>query len=390
MIAQYLAGSIGQLVERSRAMIGQIPRDLPRNYDTLAERSRGQINAAIDDLRWLLDDPVFTDERFQPERLRKFKRVVSELDFLENVAIAALKKAQKEDHRLNGFLERVCHEVEYPGVIPVVTTLSQAYFHIYPDLRLLCVPLVEGQFLLHLPDLYHELAHPLLVEPDDPLLEPFQRRYASCSCVCLEYVQGEQSKEERRNGPERNRYVLQAWESSWAKYWLTEFFCDLFATFCVGPAFAWSHLHLTMKRGSDPYATPEYGATMHPADDARMSVILRGLELIGLSEESAKIASAWSSVLATLGARAEPEYIWCYPKWLLKQITEEALMGTRDIHVRIFRKADAGTVASDLNAAWDKFWEDPAGFPRWERTSVERLFQSSLIERIPSEFSDEK
>jgi hypothetical protein len=361
-------------------MIGQIPRDLPRNYDTLAERSRGQINAAIDDLRWLLDDPIFASERFQPERLRKFKRLVSELDFLENVAIAALKKAQKEDHSLNGFLERVCRESRYPGVIPVVTTLSQAYFHIYPDLRLLCVPLVEGQFLLHLPDLYHELAHPLLVEPDDPLLEPFQQRFTACSSACLEYVQGEQAKEERRNGPERNRYVLQAWESSWAKYWLTEFFCDLFAVFCVGPAFAWSHLHLAMKRGGDPYAIPEFAATMHPADDARMSVMLRGLELIGLSEESGTIASAWSSVLATLRARAEPEYIWCYPKQLLKQIAEEAFAGTHEIGVRIFRKGEAATVVSELNGAWDKFWEDPGGFPTWERASVERLFQSSFIE----------
>ena len=137
---------------------------------------------------------MFASERFQPERLRKFKRVVSDLDFLENVAIAALKKAQKEDHCLNGLLERVCHEIGYPGVILVATTLSQAYFHIYPDLRLLCVPLVEGQFLLHLPDLYHELAHPLLV---------------------------------------------------------------------------------------DPYTIPEFSATMHPADDARMSVMLYGLELIG-------------------------------------------------------------------------------------------------------------
>jgi len=381
MIAQYLAGSIAQLVERARAMTGQIPRDLPRTYDTLAEKSREQINSAIADLRWLLDDPLFATERFQPERLRKFKRVVSELDFLETVAIAALKKAQEEDHQLNAFLERVCREIDYPGVIPVVTTLSQNYFHIYPDLRLLCVPLVEGHFLLHLPDLYHELAHPLLVEPDDPVLEPFQRRFASCSFACLEYVQGEQAKDERRGRITRNRYMLRAWESSWAKYWVTEFFCDLFAVFCIGPAFAWSHLHLAMKRGGDPFAVPEFSAAMHPADDARMWVMLQGLELMGFTEQSCRIASAWSSVLTTLGARAEPEYVWCYPKPLLKQMAEEALVGTRDIHVRLLRNSEGSTVASELNAAWEKFWADPAGFPAWERASVDRLFRSSLTER---------
>jgi hypothetical protein len=376
VIARYLAGSIGQLVERARAMIGQIPRDLPRNYDTLAEISRRQINEAIEDLRFLLEDPVFTEERFQPERLRKFKRVVSDLDFLENAAVAALKKAQKEDHRLNGFLERVCREINYPGVIPVVSTLSQAYFHIYPDLRLLCVPLVEGQFLLHLPDLYHELAHPLLVEPDDPILAPFQERFASCSGVCMEYVQGEQAKEERRNGPQRTRYVLEAWESSWAKYWLTEFFCDLFAVFCAGPAFAWSHLHLALKRGGDPYAMPEFRATMHPADDARMSVMLHGLDLMGLEEERNRIGPAWSSVLGTLGVRPEPEYAWCYPTWLLKRIAEEALQGTRGIGVRIYQRGDSATAGAEMNKAWEEFWSEPSQFPAWEKRAVERLLGS--------------
>jgi len=65
-----------------------------------------------------------------------------------------------------------------------------------------------------------------------------------------------------------------ACESSWAKYWLTEFFCDLFAVFCVGPAFVWSHLHLAMKRRGDPYTTPDFSATMHPADDAREALRL--------------------------------------------------------------------------------------------------------------------
>jgi len=134
---------------------------------------------------------------------------------------------------------------------------------------------------------------------------------------------------------------------------------------------------LAMKRGGDPYATPEFGATMHPADDARMSVMLRGLELIGLAEESARLGSAWSSMLATLGARREPEYTWCYPKSLLKQIAEQALLGTQEINVRIFRSAEGGTVSSELNVAWERFWSDAVGFQAWERDAVERLFRCS-------------
>lgn len=374
MLDIYLAGSISQLIERARAMTANIPRDLPRAYDTLAESCRREIGSRIADLRWLKEDPIFSTEKFQPERVRKFKRVVSDLDFLETVAIVALKKAQAEDHRLNSFLERVCREISYPGTIPVVTTLSQDYFHIYPELRLLCVPLVEGNFLLHLPDLYHELAHPLLVEQNDPVIEPFQKKFASTLRECLRYVRAELVKEGRRNGPAKNQFMLKAWESSWAKYWLTEFYCDLFALFTVGPAFAWSHLHLAMKRGGEPFAVPELSASSHPADDARMQAMLYALELIGLSDASSRISAAWTTVNACLQAKPEPEYTWCFPKDLIRRIAADALVGTRELKVQVLDKSNTTSIAARLNVAWDKFWSEPDSFPSWERQQVKLLF----------------
>lgn len=378
MIDVYLAGSISQLIERARAMTANIPRDLPRAYDTLAETCRREISLRITDLRWLREDPMFATDKFQPERVRKFKRIVSDMDFLETVAIVALKKAQAEDHRLNAFLERVCREIAYPGTIPVVTTLSQDYFHIYPELRLLCVPLIEGNFLLHLPDLYHELAHPLLVEQDDPVIEPFQKRFASTFRRCLRYVREEQVKDDRRNGPAKNEFMLKAWESSWAKYWLTEFYCDLFALFTVGPAYAWSHLHLAMKRGGDPFAVPELSPSSHPADDARMSAMLYGLELIGFSDASSRISTAWTAVHASLRSEPEPEYTWCFPRDLLRQIATDALAGTRELGAKILEKSDTTSIAARLNAAWERFWSAPDTFPSWERQQVKLLFGDDI------------
>ena len=82
-----------------------------------------------------------------------------------------------------------------------MTTLSQQYFCIITELNLLCVPLTEGQFLLHLPDLYHELAHPLLVEEDDPLVEPLQAALFLALRDALGYLADELAKEDRRRGP---------------------------------------------------------------------------------------------------------------------------------------------------------------------------------------------
>ena len=61
------------------------------------------------------------------------------------------------------------------------------------------------------------------------------------------------------------------------KFWMVEFFCDLFAVYTLGPAYGWAHLHLSAKRGGDPFDVPMLSASSHPADDARMRVMLVAL-----------------------------------------------------------------------------------------------------------------
>ena len=151
----YYTGSVGQLIERARLLRAKIPRNLPRDYDTLAQVCNERLKHLLDRLRSLLDDQKFSLPHYQPERLRLLKRVVGDLDIIETVGIAALDRAKEDDHKLNALLERIAKEIRYPLVTPVVTTLSQQYFCIVTDLNLLCVPLTEGQFLA-----YVRLNHP--------------------------------------------------------------------------------------------------------------------------------------------------------------------------------------------------------------------------------------
>jgi hypothetical protein len=55
----------------------------------------------------------------------------------------------------------IAEELMFPLPAPVVSCQSHfsSYFHAFPGLNVLRVPLKEGHFLLHLPDLYHELGH---------------------------------------------------------------------------------------------------------------------------------------------------------------------------------------------------------------------------------------
>lgn len=369
----YFVGSVGQLIERARLLRAKVPRDLPRDYDTLAQACRERLKTLLERLRSLLDDPKFSLPHYQPERLRLFKRVVGDLDIIETVGIAALDRAKDDDHRLNALLERITKEIRYPLVTPVVTTLSQQYFCIVAELSLLCVPLTEGRFLLHLPDLYHELAHPLLTEQDDPLVEPFQEAHFKGILDAMAYLAAEQAKEDRRRGPAQPAFMLRRWEVCWVKYWMVELFCDLFAVYTLGPAFAWAHLHLSAKRGGDPFEVPVLGTSSHPADDARMRAMLAALRLAGFAGEAAAIGDRWAGLVTHADSAPEPEYHRCYPEELLEKIARHALAGVEAIGCRRAEAQTADPVHAALNEAWAEFWRDPAGYVEWERGAVASL-----------------
>jgi len=373
---EYLRGASAQLIERGRVLTAKIPRDLPRDYDTLAQTARQKISAQLNSLKQLVDSPIFKKSSHSRERLRLFKRIVAELDIVETIAIAALDRAKPDDHRLNVLLERIALEIRFPLVTPVITTLSQQYFHIYPDLNLLCVPLTEGQFLLHLPDLYHELAHPLLLEQDDPLIESFQEHFIDALKDVLKYLGDEQSKEDRRRGPVQLQFFLRAWEKAWIKLWMSELFCDLFAIYTLGPAFAWSHLHLAAKRGGSSFEVPLSASSSHPADDARMRTMLFGLNIAGFEAESEQIRSRWQSFLAESGAKPEAEYHRCYPDSILKTIAEHARQGLIGTQLRIANTNTTDPIHSLLNEAWRIFWQAPDLYVTWEKSAVSELFES--------------
>lgn len=373
MIDDYIKGSTAQLIERARCLVSLIPRDLPRSYDSLTQRCRGDLKQVLAELRHIAEDLQLNRPENGSIRVRAFKRAVADLDFIETTGIAALSRSHQDDHRLNDLVARITSEIRYPLPAPCCTSLSRNYFYINPHLNLLFVPLAESHFLLHLPDIYHELAHPLLSAQDDPIIEPLQQNYNAALASCLTKVREELLRLERGRHPEGAKAAYRTWESCWVRGWLVEFFCDLFAVFTVGPAFAWSHLHLTLKRGTDPFGIPRYIPSSHPADDARMRAILHGLTLIGFSSSADDILRKWQSSVCSLGYPLPAEYNLCFPEELIMTIVQLALDGTRALSVEIYRQENRSSVACTLNDAWSAFWIDSSKFVAAEKTLVSSL-----------------
>jgi hypothetical protein len=367
-VNDYLDGSVHQLVRRGKLLLSKIPRNLPREFHLLEQRCRDRIQRVLDELR---ENPGV---QLPAVRLRALRRAVNELDYLETVGVAALNRADlEEDVWLNQLILRITQEMSYPLLPPVVTTLSHSYFHIYVDLNLMRVPLAEGSFLLHLPDLYHELAHPLLIYPDDPCVEPIQIQLLKALEFVLLHNAREIEKLERKGVHEEFKLYTLLWSECWWRFWGFEFFCDLFSVYTVGPAYAWAHYHLSAKRGADPFQVPTKSLLSHPADAARMCTILHALEQIGFVEEAQTIRQRWDELVAISGFEPRPEYYRCYPEHITECLVQCSLDGTRAIGCNVVGPYATGSMFELLNGAWSQFWKDPQTYSTWEQQMVDSL-----------------
>lgn len=374
----YFSGSIKQHQERCSRLLERIPRDLPREFHALAQKCGDELRELHDTMTWLLKDSKMQLPDYQPERLRQFRRIVKHMNMLETTAISALVRHNEDDLFLNRLIEHIRVETNLPLLPPIVSSLSQEYFHILTNLNLLFVPLSEGDFLLHLPDLYHELAHPLIAERYDRRVLAFQAALSQTLDMVLEYISAEQEKEQRKNRPpQRIAFYLYLWQQSWLE-WATEFYCDLFAICTVGPAFAWSHIFLCAKYGKNLFEVPTTGMISHPADDARMKAMLYALRQLGYTNETDMISAKWNELITISGAKADAEYRRCFPEHLLQTIAATAVQGVQDIGCLVANPTLSAPVYNILNEAWAEFFNNPMQYTTWERTAVRRLRDLSI------------
>lgn len=372
----YFEGAIDQLRKRCESLIESIPVGLPREFHVLEEISRREVTEISEKLRPLLGDEDWLKPENQGERLRRFKQLVRDIDNVESICIAALeRKDDKNDLFLNRLVERIRLEIGYPLPPLVVTSLSKSenYFQTWTRYRLMLVPLLESQFLLHLPDIYHELGHPILEEKNDPKVRPFQDKLLEFVNEAMDYIVEEADKSSRRNDPQIYALYWDTWSRCWID-WATEFMCDLFAVYVLGPAFAWSHLHLSATRGVDPYHVPLVGSTTrHPPDSVRMEAILEGLTLTGFADEASRIEEKWKMFLAIAQPKAPPEFRRCFPMALVKSVAQKTFDGVSAIGCRIVSSNTEGTAHQLFADAWQEFWRSPTTYVQWESERVRTL-----------------
>lgn len=374
----YFDKAIPQMVARARHALDSVPSRLSSELTVLAQKCVTELNSVLIKLDRLATDSRLCEPQNREERLREFQRVVRDLDYIQNVGLAAIERVSDHDQRLNHLVQHIREEISYPLPLPpAVTTISRDYFYVHTrfNFNLVCVPPGEKGSLLHLPDLYHELAHPLLRERNISRVQPFKQALTKVRDLVLSHFYVELQEQERQRGPDVFKFYLERWMQSWFRFWSVEFLCDLFAIYTVGPAFAWAHLHLCAKRTNDPFEFRETPRDSHPADDARMQLMLFALDRIGFTDEANLIDARWQELLITLSTNKEPEYRRCYPRDLIAAVENLAFQGVAAMNCSFAGPGAPGYVRGMLNKAWYEFWQERPSYGDWDKEQTELLYQ---------------
>ncbi|MBI3852702.1 MAG: hypothetical protein HY298_20805 [Verrucomicrobia bacterium] len=375
MLDGYIRGAATQLIERATSLKGEIPRPPRLWFQRLVSQCCIKIDGVIAELKRLRDDPDLKDSEAEPLRLLEFRRLAAQIDRVENAAIAAMARSSEKESAVNQLLDEMTREIIYPIEFPTVSLLSQNYFYISTDFQLMCIPLMELHFLLHLPDIYHELAHPLFRVENDPRVKAWLEAYNNVQVAISAYFTKQIVKLESDRMPESTRQAVATAYQNWQCQWVEEFFCDLFGVFSAGPAYAWAHLHLHAERGRNSFQLPRRSSS-HPADAPRMAVMLEALSLIKEGKAATKIDEKWQSLLAVAGNSQPSDFHRYYPKHLLRKCAVEAHEGFIGMGCKPWPGSDKDKVRKILNEAWSRFWTSPQTFATWEKESAEALLQS--------------
>ena len=373
MLEDYLQSAASQLIERASGLKGKLPRPPRQEFERLATQCCDGIDCAIRELTALRDNAAWKKPENAPVRLLEFRRIASNVDRLENEAVAPIVRSSKDEGAMVKLLYRMSNEIVYPIELPTVSMLSQNYFFIRTDFKLMCIPLMETQFLLHLPDVYHELAHPLFRTQYDPRTKGWLEAFLLAKALIYDHLRKQIVAAESSRTPDAIMLLLMHARENWTCRWMEEIFCDLFGLFSVGPAFAWAHLHLHAERGRTAFQLPQRRSS-HPADAARMTVLLDGLVLISENRVAAEIESRWRNLLAVAGQMEPADFQRYYPDKILRQVVEAAYDGYCKMGCRPWPQPTEDIVRSILNDAWRKFWNSPQDFVAWEKATATTMF----------------
>lgn len=325
--------------------------------------------------RSILDDPAFGDPLLLRNQLQEYKRLAEQLSLIESYPIPFITRYDATDHELSQLCAALIRQINHPLAPPLVAAFSNQYYWTVSGFNFICIPAAEGQFLLGMGDLCHELGHILLGHREREFTFNFLREL-------LSHIRSEQDRVRTEQRPPSYYQFYDQLFAAWKDRWTREFIADIVAAYMAGPAYAWQHLRLCAQMTRGVYDNRL--DSLHPSDESRMRAILAVLRQMGHEDLAGRIAGKWNEYVALTGDTETTDYRLCYPEMLINSLVNHTLDVCHDLGVRPFINTISDeakpSIIALLDNAWDVFLSSPESYPDWESQQIEELFQ--LLQHI--------
>jgi hypothetical protein len=366
-LGSYLVGLYEDLRRRSTLVDGVLQRaatelGVAQQIEIAQERTR-RVKQEAD---VALNAPDLTAHQLRADYVLRYKRWSEDLDVVESEVLPMISRRHPDDSYLSCLCQRLITDVKYPLEPPAIWAGSREYYFARPEFNIIGVPSCEPFGLLSLPDLAHELGHILY---RNSLEYPVE---AHCRTAIRKYVDGEKRRlrVEMRPPDLEDQYRLM--QAHWESGWIEELACDVLASLMAGPAYGWAHIRLSTRTGEDIYG-PGFGRGMvHPADHARLRVIIETLKSMGFKIACTEIMRTWDEHVGRWGT-APASYRLCYPDGILREIVTQTQTVYQTLGLSVYSSAEVDTIPAILNQAWNHFLKAPHDYPTWEEKMVSQL-----------------
>jgi hypothetical protein len=376
MQAQFFSGQVRLLLKRCRTLRAHLHtlKKLPAELRPHVEEIDKRLEDLDQGIQKLLADPDFGAPPLFFNQLDDYKRYAEIVNVFEWHPLALLDHYNERDHYFYRFVRLLCQQVRYPYPPPLVSAHSSEYFFSSPLTNMIGLPLVEQQFLLALADLLHELGHLFYLRHGHVIQKAFAPQLKA-------YISDQKQRALDESSPKVLQRNFDFLDQVWQQRYVTEFSCDMFATYLVGNAYGWSHLRLVLATRTELYH-PSFGEeALHPADEARMRAILTTLEEMGGDDAALDILQTWEQFKGNVVDKSDGEYDYCYPDQLLKGLAQEVISACKTLGLVSYDQQpdEEYNLPSLIQKAWGRFHLDPDRYDEWECGKTEAL-QAHLLE----------
>ncbi len=309
-----------------------------------------------DGIQELVRDSVDPGPGLRRRGMSRYRGSVVDSRFVEYYVIPFLRNFDEQAMELTDICRRIAMKVNWPhGNWPLVAPGATSYFFFIAehDEELILAPALAGTSLLPLPDLVHEMAHPLV------------RNSARRQTILGDWDRDE-FVHDRVMATVGDITFGQMAAHHWLAHGVEEIACDVIAAWVCGPAYAWQHIRWCcgQRDGSSVYEDGDY----HPPDHIRFEVIMRTLPHVAPAAEVDELTSAWDAVIgADEGQVQQPESGQqrpeLYPPALVLELTDEVIQGCLRVGILPFpEELEEDDPRSAFDKAWREMRTDPRGY----------------------------